>query len=289
MQGSCGSVYSPYRERKSRVIAADIRDSIALHMTPAQIVEAQRRSQRNEIFGNRYKYCDDDDYKDDAYQALSSQFENRQIFESFYSSLIDDETKDEFLRVSSSYLFFVKNGDWHVRVPRSNSLIKYFTNSFKLVALLAIIESLSGKKNVDFFSWLSEKAKDRKDFFPIQNKSQLQKLHDAYKLEYGSIRRCKSFFTNLSLTTKEQLRKSITIEGEPVQSIEKVAEMIYKVRSGFAHDINTNLEVSNSMCFTMESNKRVAWNLPMRLLQISFEEGVMAHFQSAAVNQRTEA
>lgn len=243
--------------------------------------------QRNKTLKKKFKYCDDDVYKDDTYQALSSQFENRQKFESFYSSLNNSEAKDEFLRVGSSYLFFVKNGDWHVHVPRSDGKIDYFTNSFKLVALLAIIESLSEKKNIDFFDWLSEK--DPKSAFPIRDRSQWRKLYDEYKREYGSTRRCKSFFANLSASTQDKLRKSITIEGEPVKSIEKVAEMIYKVRSRFAHDIDAILEISNSMCFTEENNKRVAWNLPMQLLQSSFEEGVMAHFQSTAVNQRPEA
>jgi hypothetical protein len=234
----------------------------------------------------KYKYCDDDVYKDDAYQALSSQFENRQKFESFYSSLNNSEAKDEFLRVGSSYLFFVKNGDWHVHVPRSDSKIDYFTNSFKLVALLAIIESLSEKKNVDFFFWLS--GKDRKSSFPI-DRSRLSTLYDEYKREYGSIRRCKSFFANLSVSTKDKLCKSISISGKPVDSIEKVTEMIYKVRSRFAHESDATLEISNSMCFSKENNKSVVWNLPMQLLQSSFEEGVMAHFQSTAVNQCPEA
>jgi|CXWL01.1.fsa_nt_gi hypothetical protein len=252
-------------------------------MTPAQIAETQRLSQRNKILKKKYKYCDDDDYKDDAYQAFSLQFDgNRNKFELFYSSLRDDQTKDEFLRVGSSYLFFVKNGDWHVHdVPRSNSLIEYFTNSFKLVAFLAIIESLSDKKYLDFLPWLLEK--DQKSLFPITERSRLQELYDEYKRDYGSIRRCKSFFANLSHPTKEKLRKSITIEGEPVKSIEKVVEMIYKVRSRFAHDIDNTAEISNSMSFSKENNKRVAWNLPMKLLQSSFEEGVMAHFQSTAV------
>jgi hypothetical protein len=229
----------------------------------------------------KYKYCDDDVYKDDAYQALSSQFENRLDFESFYSSLNDHETKDEFLRVGSSYLFFVKNGDWHVHGTRSNSLIDYFTNSFKLVALLAIIESLSDKKNVDFFFWLSEKAKDQKDLFPIIDRSQLQNLYDDYKKEYGSIRRCKSFFANLSPATKENLCNSIKVDGKS-ESIEKVAERIYQVRSGFAHEIDATLEISNFKCFSSEGNKKVVWELSMKLLQSSFEEGVVAHFKSTS-------
>lgn len=256
-------------------------------MTPAQIAEPQRLSQRNKTLKKRYRYCDEVVYKNDAFRALSSQFENRQKFESFYSSLSDDQTKDEFLRIGSSYLFFVKNGDWRVRIPRSKSLIQYFTNSFKLVALLAIIESLSDKKHVDFFSWLLRK--DQESLFPITGRSQLQKLHGEYKREYGSIRRCKSFFANLSPPTKEKLRNSITIEGKPVKSIEKVAEMIYTVRSRFAHESGTTLEISDTYCFSMENDKEVAWKLPMQLLQSSFEEGVMAHFKSTTVNQRPEA
>ena len=234
---------------------------------------------------NKYKYCDDEVYKKDAYQALSSQFKNDQNFETFYSSLNDLETKNEFLRVGSTYLFFVKNGDWHVNVTRSNPVIEYFTNSFKLVALLAIIESLSDKKHIDFFQWLSEKNKQC--LFPIADRPQLRKLYDEYKAEYGSTRRCKSFFANLSTPTKDKLRNSITINGEPVNSIEKVAEMIYKARSNFAHECDSTLEISNIFHFSKEKNKEIVWRrLSMELLQNSFEEGVVAHFKNIAINQR---
>lgn len=230
----------------------------------------------------KYKYCDIDVYKDDAYQALSSQFVTYQDYEYFYTSLKNCETKDEFLRIGSSYLFFVKNGDWHVNVPRSNPVIEYFTNSFKLVALLAIIESLSDKKNVDFFLWLSEK--DQKDLFPIADRTQLQKLYDEYKSEYGSIRRCKSFFAMLSPATKDKLCNSITIDGEPAKKIDKVVELIYKVRSSFAHESSATIEISNYLCFSTDKKKELVWNLPMELLQSTFEEGVIAHFRNTANN-----
>ena len=174
-------------------------------------------------------------------------------------------------------------GDWNVNVPRSNSIIEYFTNSFKLVALLAIIESLSDKKYVDFFEWLSKK--DKKGLFPVEDKTQLRKHYDEYKIEYGSIRRCKSFFANLSVPTKDKLRSTITINGEPVETIEKVAGMIYQARSNFAHESISTLEISNCWCFAKEKNKEVIWKLPMELLQSSFEEGVVAHFNRIIVNQ----
>jgi len=231
-----------------------------------------------------YKYCDDDVYKDDTYDSLSSQFDdNRQKFETFYSSLNDLETKNEFLRVGSTYLFFVKIGDWHVNVPRSNPVIEYFTNSFKLVAILAIIESLSDKEHIDFFEWLSEK--DKKGLFPIEDKAQLRKHYNEYKIGYGSIRRCKSFFSNLSVPTKNKLRNAITINGEPVETIEKAAVMIYQARSNFAHESMSTLEISNCWCFSKEKNKEVIWKLPMKLLQSSFEEGVVAYFNKTITNQ----
>jgi len=228
----------------------------------------------------KYKYCDDDDYKDDAYRALLSQFKDRQKFEAFYSSLNNLETKDEFLKVGSTYLSFVKNGNWHVNDPRSNHDVELLcTNSFKLVAIIAIIESLSNKNNVDFFEWLTNK--DKSCLFPITDRSQLQKLYNEYKSEYGSIRRCKLFFANLSTPTKDKLRNLITIDGEPVKTIEKVVEMIYKARSDFAHVSNITSEIGDWYHFAKDKNKEILWKrLSMDLLQNCFEEGIVIHFKN---------
>jgi hypothetical protein len=226
----------------------------------------------------RYRYCDDEDYKKDTYQSMSSQFKDYQQFESFYSSLNNAETKDEFLRVGSAYLFFVKNGDWNVNIQRSNAIVSYLTNSFKLVALLAIIESLSQEQNVDFFQWLLE-VKTQKDVFPVADESKLRKLYAKYKSEYGSIRRCKSFFASLSQPIKDRLRKAILINGTPIQKIEDVAVLIYKVRSGLAHECIAALEISDSWCFFREGENEFSCKLPMDLLQEAFEEGVVSHFK----------
>jgi hypothetical protein len=245
---------------------------------PISDLSSVHYSTREEALAKRYRYCDDDAYKSDAYQSLSSQFKDCHQFETFYSSLKDPKTKDEFLRVGSAYLFFVKKGDWRVNISRSKRLVSYLTNSFKLVALLAIIESLSEEKNVDFFEWLLE-AKNQKDVFPITDERQLRKLYADYKLEYGSIRRCKLFFSNLSQPTKDRLCKAILVDEKPIEKIEDVVETIYKARSAFAHECDAVLEVSDSWCFFREGNKRFSCKLPMELLQEAFEEGVVAHFK----------
>lgn len=224
-----------------------------------------------------YKHCDVPEYLDDAYRALKENFKNYDEFKSFYDAFQSDEIKDEFLRVSSSYLFFVKNGQWHVDVPRSNPVIDYFSNSFKLVALLAIIESLSNEKFIDFFEWLVRREK--KIPFPIENKSTLQKHYNSYKKDYGSIRRCKSFFEALSEESKIEICKLITIDGKPLDSIEIFVELIYKSRSEFAHSTDISIEMGDWFHLGKYKEKTVVWKKFKfeYLLQI-FEEGLITHF-----------
>lgn len=57
-----------------------------------------------------------------AYIALKSHFQDRAAFNQFYASLPDAATKDEFLRVSSFYLFLVKQGRSRTRVRRIDRL-----------------------------------------------------------------------------------------------------------------------------------------------------------------------
>ena len=87
-------------------------------------------------------------FKDYAYRALESRFVDRTGFENFYASL-SKENKDEFLRVGSFYLFLAKGGDWHVSFLDITP--DYVTNSFKVVAIFALIESLSEEQHQDFY------------------------------------------------------------------------------------------------------------------------------------------
>lgn len=98
-----------------------------------------------------------------AASAMGSRFPDAVAFNAFYAALTDEQ-KDEFLRVASSYLFLVKQGDWHVTVEGSNPVIDYFTNSFKLVSLFSLIESLSSEKHQDFYEWLGHIGGD---IYPI--------------------------------------------------------------------------------------------------------------------------
>ncbi len=222
-----------------------------------------------------HKYLNNETiYKEDTYLAFKGRFATRQEYESFYAKIKNDDAKNNFLRVGTTYLFFVKNGDWEVNVPRSNRLVGYFTNSFKLVALMAIIESLSNEKYEDFFQWI---MKDQSNF-PIGDKHKLDVLYKNYKKDYGSIKKCKVFFASLSQPIQNELCHSVSLDGKPLVSIEHFANLLYRTRSSFAHEVGTT-NIFSGNHFEKYNKKLVRWKLEInRLLEI-FEIGVLSHFE----------
>ncbi len=228
------------------------------------------------VDSNGQYIADEKTYKEDAYLALISRFVSRDDFERFYLSLKDSATKDDFLRAATFYLFFVKNGDWHVSVERSNPVIDYITNSFKLVGLFSLIESLSCEEYKDFDQWLRTEAGN--DVFPICNQHALSQLNDRYKDEYGSIRRCKAFFENLPRENQEALCKAIKSNGTAVTSITEVAKLLYMVRSEFVHAAELMLLVGSGTHFWKKGRKTFQADLSMDVLLESVEEGILAHF-----------
>lgn len=214
-------------------------------------------------------------FKDDAFLALCENFDSRRgRFEEYYSRISSDIKKDEFLRVSVAYLFFVKKGDWRVVVPRSDELIDYITNSFKLVALIAIIESLSTDKFEDFYQWLT-----KEDKFPIIDQKQLGSLYNTYKEEYGSIRKCKRFFTSLPSDVRNDLLRCIQHDRKPLEKIEWFVDLLYQARSRFAHGVDASTEFSGNH-LARYRRKHVVWNLPIGKLLKAFEIGLLNHFNN---------
>ena len=213
-----------------------------------------------------------------AASAIGSRFQNKAAFTAFYAALTDEQ-KDEFLRVASSYLFLVKQGDWHVTVEDSNPVIDYLTNSFKLVSLFSLIESLSSEKHQDFYEWLGHNVGD---IYPISDKSALKQLHEKYKATYGSIRRCVAFFERLSSAQQADLCNAIQIDGAAVKSIKDVAQFLYNLRSKFVHEGEFVLDIANVPHMSRHKNANTLTTLSMSKLLEAFEEGVIAYFTHAA-------
>ncbi|MGR5239155.1 hypothetical protein [Vibrio alfacsensis] len=224
------------------------------------------------------KFLDNQTFIDDAFEALSSQFLDKQEFLDFYSALPDDKTKDDFLRVGTDYLFFVKSGDWHVYVKRSAPIVDYFTNSFKLVSLLSIIEGLESTKHLEFFDWLNKRS--NKNIFPIV-RDDLETHYGNYKKEHGSISNVVSFFENLPSSTQAELRSHVTIGDVPVSSTDLLVKLIYQVRSKFAHSTTHTLEIGNINHYSQYKGKLIVWHrFTMDMLLKAVEEGIIIHFRT---------
>ena len=209
--------------------------------------------------------------------AFASQFTNSGKFEKFYDSLIDED-KDEFLRIGSLYLFLVKQGDWHVDVEGSDPVIDYFTNSFKLVSLFSLIESLSSEKHQDFYEWLGHV---KEQMYPIIDKAALKRLHEEYKATFGSIRRCVAFFHRLPRERQVELCSSIQTKDAPLKCVTEVAQFLYNLRSKFVHEGKLVLDLSGGTFISRHRNAVTVTQLSLPTLLAVFEEGVVAHFSNA--------
>lgn len=220
--------------------------------------------------------ADESAFKRYAYTALKSRFPDPGGFERFYDSLGDPSITDEFLRVTAFYLFLVKQGDWHVTVEGSAPVVDYLSVSFKVVALFALIESLSDQHHQDFFDWLCQQ--DAHTTFPISDRTALARLNEEYKVFYGSIRRCVAFFNGLSPERQQALGNAFEVDGKPLASIKKVAEFLYDLRSKFVHEARLVLQLDNFTALSMKGQRVVVTQLSLEVLLEAFEEGVLAYF-----------
>jgi hypothetical protein len=213
---------------------------------------------------------------DRAFQALRSKFENRAAFDAFISSIDPPARRAQFITAAEMYLFLVKHGDWHVEVDGVDSVISYFTNSYKLIGLFAIIESLSDKKHLDFYAWLSRHAT-----YPIGSKKELASYYDLYNADYGATRRCQRFFEKLPRTHQEQLCKAVEIDGKPLKSTKELAVFLYNLRSKFVHEAKFALPIGSP--FPVLSNagtkKRTTTKFKPGTIEDMFEEGLIAWFR----------
>lgn len=217
-------------------------------------------------------------YKPDAYAVLKIHFSGKREFESFYAA-IPESRRNDFLRVCASYRYLAKHGDWTVKVRGVDSVVDYLTNSYKLVAVFSLIESLSDLEHRDFYQWLT--SKDRKSFFPIEDKQALDILYREYKLQYGAIRRCEKFFTSLPVEEQKKLCRLVTTDKKPAAEIKKLAEYLYQLRSKFVHNGEVVLELGGPI-FVFSGKKTVHSSLTVDSFFRAFELGLLVHFSDHA-------
>lgn len=215
-------------------------------------------------------------FKKDAFAVLRSKFSDRKAFERFYEAIPDARKKNEFLRICCYYRYLAKHGKWKVFVRGINRDIDYLDNTYKLVAIFSLIESLSEEKHQDFFEWLN--AQKTEDLFPIKDKAELKKQYAEYKAAFGAIRRCIAFFDRLSLEQKRSLCRSISTNGRPTESIKKLAEYLYLLRSKFVHEAELVLELGTGPIHSIDRRGVTHSTLSVDAVFDAFENGVIAYF-----------
>jgi hypothetical protein len=213
-------------------------------------------------------------YKADAYAVLKPHFSGKRQFEQFYGA-IPEARRNEFLRVCASYRYLAKHGDWKVNVRGVNSVIDYLTNSYKLVAVFSLIESLCDLEYRDFYQWLTAKA--RRLSFPIEDRPALDALYREYKASHGAIRRCENFFRRLPLNEQRLLCGSVTLNRKPTAMIKKFAEYLYDLRSKFVHNGELVLEIGGPI-YVVTKKGLVHSRLTVAAVFRAFELGLLAHF-----------
>jgi hypothetical protein len=227
----------------------------------------------------RFKYLDDPVYKQDAHEALTDRFASRNNFDTFCGGIASNSDKNTFLRVASHYLFLCKKGDWVVDVPaRSNPVIGYFTNSFKLTVLCALIESLyeetpRWKDCIEYL--ISPKGKES---FPILDAKHLKKVYDLYNKQFGSTQRLRRFLHSLPDQTRNRLLKKFKIEGKVVTE-NQLASILYHARSSFVHVVEFVHILSGSI-FDQVGKHLVFSEAQIHDLMNAFEIGLVAHFST---------
>jgi hypothetical protein len=180
----------------------------------------------------------------------------------------------------------VKDGDWKNSIDGYDEVIGYITNSFKLVALFSLIESLTDNKHQDFYDWLV--AQESSTVYPILDKKVLERKYEEYKATFGAIRRCVKFFTRLKPSQQKSLCESVEFKGKPLDGIKKLAQHLYELRSKFVHEAQFVLQWGVPMHHYTPKGHFVV-NLSVPALLNAFESGVVAYFGESTQEKSTES
>ena len=208
--------------------------------------------------------------------ALAHRFPNQEAFKSFYEALPNPSAKDEFLGIASFYLFLVKNGEWVNSIEGTPQAVEYLTNSFRLVAMFSLIETLSGTQHQDFYRWLC--SSKEQDVFPIMRLCNLTQLYSQYNRSHGATNYCVAFFERLGAARKAQLMTAIKVRGQPMRSLKRVVQLLYGLRSRFVHRSDLVLLLMNQQILSTIDGKIHHSTLTFGTLTDVFEEALLAYF-----------
>jgi hypothetical protein len=232
-----------------------------------------------------------------AFQALKEHFKDKNELERFYRSIKTDEHKNLFLRLSSFYLYLVKNCSITDDIDGTLKDIEYITNTLKYIAIFSLIEGLySDRDYIDFFRFLMKRSNEIQ--FPI-SKQQLASHYKNYKEQYGARRKAVAFFKQIEHLYDRRLKGKIKpLKGDwklPPLSVSKVdkeqgltindfAKFLYGIRSDFVHGANLVLAISNGTVISFK--ERCLCQMNMDELMYLFEKGLLKFFEAKESKQQ---
>lgn len=221
-------------------------------------------------------------YLEYAYQALRDRFVSKQDFLLFFNSIASDEDKDHFLRISSFYLFLVKEGDFFISIPNVKRRIDYITDSYKYIAIFSLIEALYTRDDyIDFYTFLTRKKSSAK--YPINTRDELESLFKQYNADYGAIQKAIRFFKSLDSQWQNLLTKKLIIKGsqKPIREpIEFLSKYLYELRSKFIHKAEFVLILGQRPVTSKGKGKIVISELTLQDIMLFFEHGLIKHFKA---------
>ena len=210
-----------------------------------------------------------------AHAALEDWFTTRDEFDKWYLALASDERREVVLRVAPAYLALVKRGDWHVEMEGSNPIVEYFTDTYKCIGLISLIESLTDSHYLDFYQFMVRKSTNTQ--FPLLRIT-LDQLYEQYKAEFGATRACVEFFQLLPEAKQAEMAKKIKIVSGGKAStldLEKVVRHLYQIRSNFAHRGVFSHGLAQKPTFTKVGGKSALVELSIKDLMAYFEEAFL--------------
>lgn len=211
-----------------------------------------------------------------AYIALRVYFTDKHDFDAFFNSIPTNESKEMFLKTSSTYLFLVKKGNFEFSDEILKGAQTYINDTYKYIGIFSLIESLYvGDKFVEFYDYLMDKK--NKAYYPISSTDDLRKVFDNYKKDYGAVKNAVKFFNGLDKRDRYRIISKFEVENRK-SSVTDLAKLLYQIRSDFIHNAKLVLGFGDDISIGRIGKKVVANRLHIRDLMIIFEHGLLRHF-----------
>jgi hypothetical protein len=228
------------------------------------------------------RYLNNVKFFDYAFDVFQRYFTNREAFKTFFNAIRSEEEKDKLLQVACFYKFLVKEGNFVFDNPALRPVVDYYIDyideTYKYIAIFALIERLLGKSDfVEFYNWLLQNH----DFSetPITSKNKLRNLYAKYLKEFGATQKAITFFSSLDPDSKQLIEAKVNIrDGSSSSSLEVLAELLYEMRSEFVHKAKLVLEVGKSTVISTRNEKKIVTKLTVQDLCKLFERGVLLYF-----------